>query len=326
MEQKKNNTNLIIGILIIAIIVIIATAVISILLIDSANEDKSDSAKANKTVEESENIDDDDINKNDYNDKDYNDDTEEDIVKLRHAPNVYVQWLSSSDYTSSYDAFVVDWMCTETAEGTYWAVHNWDGGYAGFQDRGYDHVILMSLWNLPDGTEPEVEYYSDPFDYGDFSHEGSGAYVFTPYDWEVGVWYSMKIEITYEDDKTIFTQYVREDGGEWLRTAALSYPTYVEVTWPTHVFQEDYNFNDLPRSCKLRNASGRFANTNKWEDWNEFTISSSYYPYDEDPENGVSDVDFGCDYKIYDDAVEIFSGGRGDKPNGKEMPYEGRIN
>lgn len=319
--QKNKKNNLVIGILIIAIILIVAVATIAIVLINADSNDKSDSKRANKNVEENENVDHDYYSDN----SDYDDDAEEDIVRLRHAPNVYVDWLSDSSMT--YDAFIIDWKCTETANCTYWAVHNWDGGYAGFQDRGeLGDVVLLSLWNLYDGTEPEIEYYSDPYDYGDFSHEGSGAYVFTPYDWEVGVWYSMMIEITYEDGKTIFTQYVREDGGEWLKTAALSYPTYVEITIPTHVFQEDYDFNDLPRSCVLRNAGGRYADSDVWEYWNEFLIESSYYPDDKNPEDGIWSVDYGCDYEIYDSSIEIFSGGRGDKPNGKEMPYQGYFN
>jgi hypothetical protein len=245
--------------------------------------------------------------------------------RLRHAPNMYVDWVSSSDYVGAYDTFVIDWKCTETAEGTYWAVHEWDEGYAGFQDReNACNVVLMSLWNLPDGTQPQVEYYSDPYDYGNFDHEGNGAYVFTPYDWEVGVWYSMKIEITYEENKTVFTQYVCKEGEDWLKTAALSYPTIVEITRPTHVFQEDYCFNDLPRSCMLRNAAGRFKETSEWDYWNDYIVDSSYYP-DENDENSLWSVSFGCDYKIHNDSVEIFSGGRGNIPSGKEMPYEGRF-
>lgn len=247
-------------------------------------------------------------------------------AQLRHAPNMYVDWVSTSDYSGSYDAFIIDWKCTETADGTYWAVHEWDEGYAGFQDRGEDcDVVLLSLWDLPDGTQPRVEYYHDDYDYGDFTHEGCGAYVFTPYDWEVGVWYSMKIEITYEDNKTIFTQYVCKDGEDWLKTAAISYSAYVEVNRPTHVFQEDYFFNDMPRSCMLRNASGRFSETGEWDHWNEFIVDSSYYP-DENDENALWSISFGCDYEIGNDTVEIFSGGRGNIPGGKQMPYDGSFN
>lgn len=333
MEQKDNKTNFIKGILMIAVIVIIAVSVISVVLINDSSGDKSASSRSDKKTEAvadeddigKDNVDDEQIESSDYTTDE--EDTDEESVRLRHAPNIYVDWVSSSPYASSYDAFIIDWKCTESAEGTYWAVHNWDGGYAGFQDKGnMGKFLLLSLWDLYDGTQPQVEYYSSDYDYGDFNHEGSGAYVFTPYEWKEGVWYSMKIEITYEGEKTLFTQYVCEEGGDWLKTAALSYPVRVEIDIPTHVFQEDFDFNDLPRSCMLRNAAGRYTDSGEWDYWNEFSIDSSYYPYDERPEYGVWSVDYGCDYIIYEDAVEIFSGGRGDKSNGKEMPCRGRIN
>lgn len=328
MEQKKNKTNLIIGILIILIIVIIAVAIISIVLINNSSDDKSDSSRSDKKTEavaDNDGIGTDSVDEQSESD-DATEEYDEELVRLRHAPNVYVDWKSSGDYIYTYDAFVIDWKCTESAEGTYWAVHNWDGGYAGFQDKGdMGNFVLLSLWDLYDGTKPRVEYYSSDYDYGDFDHEGNGAYVFTPYEWKEDVWYTMKIEITYQGEKTIFTQYICEDGGDWLKTAALSYPVHVEINIPTHVFQEDFDFNDLSRSCMLRNAAGRYAETGEWDYWNEFMIESSYYPDDQNPEDGLWSVDYGCDYIIHEDAVEIFSGGRGTKPNGKEMPYQGRI-
>lgn len=330
MEQKKNKTNLIIGILIILIIVIIATAIISIVLINNSSDDKSDSSRSDKKTEAvadndgigTDSVDDEQSESDDATEEE----DDEELVRLRHAPNVYVDWKSSGDYIYTYDTFVIDWKCTESAEGTYWAVHNWDGGYAGFQDKGdMGNFVLLSLWDLYDGTKPQVEYYSSDYAYGDFDHEGNGAYVFTPYEWKEDVWYTMKIEITYVGEKTIFTQYVCEEGGDWLKTAALSYPVHVEINIPTHVFQEDFDFNDLSRSCMLRNAAGRYAETGEWDYWNEFMIDSSYYPDDQNPEDGLWSVDYGCDYIIHEDAVEIFSGGRGNKSNGKEMPYEGEL-
>lgn len=326
-QNRKSRTNTVIGILIMAIIGIIAVAVIAVVITKPSRGDNTDYAKTNKDAQAvADKPNEEDIDDYEESNEENNLNTDEAASKLRHAPNMYVEWVSTSDYEGAYDTFIIDWKCTETADGTYWAVHEWDEGYAGFQDRGdMCDVVLLSLWNLPDGTQPQVEYYSDDYDYGDFSHEGSGAYVFTPYDWEVDVWYSMKIEITYEENKTIFTQYVCKEGEDWLKTAALSYPTIVECTHPTHVFQEDYDFNDLSRSCMLRNAAGRFSETGEWDYWNEYIVSSSYYPDDENPTEGVWDVNFGCDYKTSDTTVEIFSGGRGNKPNGKEMPYEGNF-
>ena len=322
VSQKKRNHIIIILVVTLSVVAILGATIFFALPYFTTDDSYASVDSDNSSpVDEDDDFESYESNENDtYFEGEY-----DESYRLRHAPNMYVDWVSSSDYVGAYDTFVIDWKCTETAEGTYWAVHEWDEGYAGFQDReNACNVVLMSLWNLPDGTQPQIEYYSDPYDYGNFDHEGNGAYIFTPYDWEVGVWYSMKIEITYEENKTVFTQYVCKEGEDWLKTAALSYPTIVEITRPTHVFQEDYCFNDLPRSCMLRNAAGRFKETSEWDYWNDYIVDSSYYP-DENDENSLWSVSFGCDYKIRNDSVEIFSGGRGNIPSGKEMPYEGRF-
>ena len=45
---------------------------------------------------------------------------------------MYVDWTDGG----SYDFVIVDWYCETVANNTYWAVHNWSGGYAGFQYSG----------------------------------------------------------------------------------------------------------------------------------------------------------------------------------------------
>lgn len=65
---------------------------------------------------------------------------------------MYVDWVADNEY----DAICVDWYCEEDAENTYWAVHNWNSGYAGFQNKDGKHVILLSLWDLDDGTKKVI--------------------------------------------------------------------------------------------------------------------------------------------------------------------------
>ena len=238
---------------------------------------------------------------------------------LSHAPNVYVNW-SGEELDTVYDVYYVEWRCTEDADETYWAVHNWEYGYAGFQSNlDGEKKILMSLWDLEDGVKPKVEYYAVDYDYGEFGHEGSGAYVFTPYNWKVGVWYSMKIEITYKFNKTYFTQFVREGNGKWEKTASISYPVHYEPQGATHVFQEDYGFNNERRSCELRNARGRIKETETWENWTTAEIQSSYIPYHDDT-CWLENIDFNCDYEVKGNTLKIFSGGQMYKNYGKEFP------
>ena len=242
----------------------------------------------------------------------------------RHAPNMYVDWITNNEY----DVISVDWYCEEDADNTYWAVHNWDGGYAGFQTQeNGKHVLLMSLWDLEDGTSPKIEYVLDGKN-GNFGGEGTGKQVFTNYDWKVGKWYSMCIQVSSDDSKSYYTQYVKEEGGEWLKTAVISYPVTGKSFYGSSVFQEDYAFNNLMRSCRLRNASGRISSTGEWESWNACRVSNSFFPTDEASwESGVQlNINFDCDFENYNDYVWVQSGGKGFESNGKQVPAEYTLN
>lgn len=112
------------------------------------------------------------------------------LTPKNQAPNMYVDWTDGG----SYDFVIVDWYCETVANNTYWAVHNWSGGYAGFQYSGGQYKILLSIWN--DGSMlPEIEYLSADSDpnYLDFGGEGEGKHIFTNYTWTVGKWYTMCI-------------------------------------------------------------------------------------------------------------------------------------
>lgn len=236
---------------------------------------------------------------------------------LRHAPNMYINWCHEE---TEYDAVTIDWKCTEDAWGTYWAVHNWTNGYAGFQNILNSHVLIFSLWDLEDGTRPTVEFsLSDT--YGDFGGEGEGKKVYTEYDWKVNTWYSMKIDRVYENGKTYFSQYIKEEDGEWLKTATISYPVKHDLSI-TYVFQEDFLFNNTRRSCEVKNAGGLVAGTKKWVDWNECYISNSFFPTAEATwESGVMEnVSFNCDYEFDGKSIWIQSGGYDDTPNNKSYP------
>lgn len=235
----------------------------------------------------------------------------------RHAPNMYVDWQSSY----RFDAVEVDWCCTQDAENTYWAVHNWNNGYAGFQNRDGEHVLLLSLWDLKDGTVPMVEYsLSD--NSGVFGGEGTGKQVFTDYNWEIGKWYTMRIQIDKDGQKTIYSQWIKEENSEWIKTAAISYSECEFAFDGISMFQEDFTFNNRMRSCKLKNANAKIYGTNEWTNLTECKISNSYFPTDESTwENGVIyNVAYDCDWNLKDDYIWIQSGGQDYTSNCKTLP------
>lgn len=239
------------------------------------------------------------------------------INEPRHAPNMYINWASNQ----SFDAVDVDWLCDQDATNTYWAVHNWSNGYAGFQNKDGKHVLLLSLWDLPDGTSPQIEYVSDGKN-GDFGGEGTGKQVFTNYNWQVGKWYSMRVQIDKTDNKVIYSQWIKEENGDWLKTAAISYPNHEFRFNGVSMFQEDFTFNNKMRSCKMRNARGKVYGSDNWEFLGRCEITNSFFPTDEATwEKGVlENITYNCDWDAYDEYVWVQSGGQGFAENGKTIP------
>lgn len=243
---------------------------------------------------------------------------------VRHAPNMYIEWSSESE--NAYDAYSADWCCTEDAVCTYWAVQSWDYGYSGFQNVLGKHLLIFSLWNLDDGTQPTIEFSTD-YHQGDFGGEGEGKQVYTDFNWKVGTWYSMKVEMKITDGKTIFSQFIREAEGEWTKTASISYPKEMDPLNTCYFFQEDFTFNNAKRSCKVKNATARIFGTDEWESWKTFTISNSFFPESDSTwEDGVMEnINFDCDWKITDEYIWVESGGYGDSPRCEELPANGSL-
>lgn len=250
----------------------------------------------------------------------------------RHAPGMAVDWYGTSE--QEYDALQIDWYCDDTARNTYWAVFNWDLGYAGFQEaEDGRRLLLMSLWDMEDGTRPEVEFYLDESRHGDFGGEGTGRNVLTEYDWEEETWYTIRVQYSYslEEDKTYYTQWVRKEGGAWQKIAVISYPTRRPRFDSNGMFQEDWEGNNLWRSCRLRNMYARNHVTKQWESWNEYNVVTYNIPLiDHTPgwypgslwDYVFWDITYGVDWALgpEQDYAWVRNGGSDYTPNDKTSP------
>ncbi len=223
-----------------------------------------------------------------------------------------------------FDCLTVDWMCpgTDTRQ-TYWAVHDWPTGYAGFQNVDGRHVILMSLWDLDDGTEAEIEYVlNGPSAHT--SHEGNGIQMFTNYDWKVNTWYSMRIQCWKENGNTYIGQWIREEDGPWLKTTVASYPTTEYHIAYSGNFLEDFEFNSLLRTGCYKNFYARDINTQEWVSLNELELKNNYWTAETPAELvwETKNVTFNCDWGFSEDGSYFWmSAGGGDfTPNGKTLP------
>lgn len=236
----------------------------------------------------------------------------------RMAPNMYIDCMGDGEY----DVISIDWYCEEDAPETYWAVHNWETGYAGFQCVDGRHVLLMSLWDLDDGTEPIIEWVKDGHS-GRFGGEGTGAQLLTEYPWKEKTWYTMRIQTWAADEKTYYEQWIREEEGEWIRTGLLSYPSIGPRFSGTSMFQEDFTYNNASRSCRIRNAYGRYYGTTSWDSWDRYLVSNTYFAAHPSDWNHVFwNIDYNADWDIDVNLgyVWLQSGGGQFTSSGKRIP------
>lgn len=226
----------------------------------------------------------------------------------------------------TYDIVRIDWKCDYDGDDTYWCTMNWydasesggrytgvrDGsGYAGFQSVGGQHKVIMSLWQTANG-KPKVEY---AYGYqGQFTGEGEGAQVLTDYPWKVGVWYTMQIEARQENGKTVYYQFVTPENGATECICAISFPQpNLGFNWLC-AFQEDWKYNNVYRSCYLRNAMTRTAGQTYWEARNEYYVSNTAGKAE-----GTPNVRYNCDFAAVGNCLWMRSGG-GDFTNICRVP------
>ena len=184
-----------------------------------------------------------------------------------------------------YDMVEGQFKCVDRVPCTYYAMHNWfngDGslpntdegsGYAGFQYTADGRPItIMSVWNTSRG-HAEIVYAPEGSVAQPFSGEGEGIQILAPYAWEVGVWYTMRIQAKTVNGTTQYEQWVKPEDGTWTKTAVISYSTPgLGFMWDCF-FLEDWAGNGLLRSCQLREYYARRASDHAWVSLDQYKVS-----------------------------------------------------
>ena len=238
-----------------------------------------------------------------------------------------------SESGTVYDIARIDWKCDVDAVDTYWCTMNWydatgangrytgitDGsGYAGFQNVGGTHKVIMSIWETSHG-KPTVEYLKSGYS-GSFSGEGSGAQALMDYPWKVGVWYTMQIEARQVDGKTKYYQFITPENGATELISVISFPrANLGFTWLC-AFQEDWKYNNQYRSCYLRNAMTRTMGHTYWDTRNSYYVSNTAGKAE-----GTPNVRYNCDFAAVSNMLWMQSGG-GDFTSKCRIQLPGWIN
>lgn len=199
-----------------------------------------------------------------------------------------------SGTSETFDCFSVDFRTETQPDYTYWSLVNWGmdiseymsrkgyenadniGAYAGLQDVGSYTTGIMSMWETcfysADGEQEEVLVPTCLYPEGQstqFSNEGSGTSLVTPFDWSAGRWYRFVIRSwTHDEDSTYVGTWVEDlDSGEVSLLAV--YDTHLPDSFMyggMSLFLENYNgetYGEL-RQMQLKNICARDAVSQEW--------------------------------------------------------------
>lgn len=196
---------------------------------------------------------------------------------MAFAKNMYIDWNLAY---SSYDLVVKSWYCRVNAHSTYWAVHQWSNGYAGFQnvskiDSVEDNRIILAVWN--DGSNlADIEYYTAEADTSnfDFGGEGTGKHIISDVNWQDSTWYSMAVGVKSDNVYTYYFYWLtKELDADWKLYGIIRLPKGGRTLNKSSVFQEDFGSTPLSlRQCRISNTYGRVVSTQNWECWNSGLI------------------------------------------------------
>lgn len=174
-----------------------------------------------------------------------------------------------------YSEFSADWRCDKDALNTYFNVHCWykaanqqfqginfGSGYTGFQNVNGGHLIIFSMWETA-GMVPDVAYCKKGARSEKFYGEGTGMKICLPYDWKVGIWYTLHVKAETIGVKTFYSLYASEEGAKEVLMATISFPK-ANLGMPSNVsFLEDFTYNGLERAHSLRKIQAVTMNGRK---------------------------------------------------------------
>lgn len=252
-----------------------------------------------------------------------------------HAPHYDISF--GHEY-EPFDIFTVDWYCEEDAEETAWYVHNFitqeidsDEAYSigttAFLTSGDEHFVEFTLGFLAEDVPGTVEYIYGGSYYGETPGR-LNKHAMSAYDWETETWYTVRIQVRRDDDKTYYEQWIKEEDGDWTLLAVISLPqNNLAIADPRASFI-DRTLNNNARKARFRNAYGYHSNKEEWISFDKATITNTYMsqPVPEGQDNiyrpDMENVNFNGNFGVKKDYLWIETGGGDTTPQDFTLPAE----
>lgn len=161
--------------------------------------------------------------------------------------------------------------------GTYYCAMGWfeTDGYAGLQrttgvrgndDKSFYKHLHFSLWDTPTYQEIPMIWKRPEVVVDEFGGEGTGVKSYWPFEWKVGVRYTIALK-TWDSGpaQTAWGMWFKDgEKNQWYRTATWGYPQAgIKIPSGTYSFLEDYLGNDLTREMKV-GPGWKKTLTGKW--------------------------------------------------------------
>ncbi len=239
-----------------------------------------------------------------------------------HAPRFDISF--GHEY-EPFDIYTIDWYCEEDAEETGWYAHNFvtqeidsDQAYSigttAFLTSGDEHYVEFRLGFLKEDAPGTVEYIYGGSYYGQTPGR-LNKFAISAYDWKVETWYTVRIQVRRDDDKTYYEQWIKEEDGDWVLLAVISLPqNNLALADPSASFL-DRNLNNHRRVVRFRNAYGYHSNEETWVSFDRATLTNLYMsqPVPEGQAKifkpNMENVNFNADFGVKKDYLWLEVGG-----------------
>jgi hypothetical protein len=164
-------------------------------------------------------------------------------------------------------AFYNEVKVERSAEGTYFAVCGFNGGYFGIQEKaGGKKVVIFSVWDPTKGDDPkavkeeqrvQVVHQDPEVRVGRFGGEGTGGQSFWDYDWKVGEVYRFLVQAKVNGPRTEYAaHFYHPEKKAWKHLATFSTLAKGNTLENYYSFVEDFRRNRVSATQERRARYG----------------------------------------------------------------------
>ena len=206
----------------------------------------------------------------------------------------------------------------QSANSSYFSVHNYPGGYWGFQQTsdpsyGTPNILISSLWD----TNTAAGVYSSPSYLGAgtvssrFGGEGDGTKTINPYKWKLNTWYNFAVRFWTIGGNIYVATFVQDLGtGNWFLTSTITRAdAMTSLGNGGDSFLENWEGFTYDGRYKRKMFLKDFWNLNLNNVWEKHT--SRYFTANagDSVRNGIYDRAFNSGYDSKEDAYFMEHGG-----------------